>query len=252
MVGAVAIAAASILPAAALPAEAAERAATLGKRFARIRAGFTEMGDQRVGRIRELGDGRHLLISVMEPERLRVTLREFFDEAACLSPHGLRAVSKRYENNPYTLEGVPGAWIDYEPAESTTSMFGGNSNWRGPVWMPLNYLAIRAFLQFHHVLGDEFTLEYPTGSGEERSFAWIAQNLADRIVSTWLPDADGRRPVYGGTERLQTDLAWKDNLTFNEYFHGDNGAGLGATHQTGWTARVADLILDPPAGRSAR
>ena len=121
-------------------------------------------------------------------------LHPAFDEAAFLSPHGLRAVSKRYENNPYTLEGVPGAWIDYEPAESTTSMFGGNSNWRGPVWMPLNYLAIRAFLQFHHVLGDEFTLEYPTGSGEERSFAWIAQNLADRIVSTWLPDADGTNP----------------------------------------------------------
>jgi hypothetical protein len=236
-----------ILPAAGLPVTLVDRAETLRKRFARLREAFAEMGDQRVGRVRELGDGKRLLISVIEPERLRVTLREFFNEQAFLSPHGLRAVSKRYENNPYTLEGVPGAWIDYEPAESTTTMFGGNSNWRGPIWMPLNYLAIRAFLQFHRVLGEEFTLEYPTGSGEQRSFAWIAQDLADRIVSMWLPDADGRRPVCGGTERLQTDPAWKNNLTFNEYFHGDNGAGLGATHQTGWTALVADLILDPPA-----
>jgi hypothetical protein len=234
-----------VLPVVGVPAAAAERAPKLGTRFARLRQEFAETGG-RVGRIREFGDGRLLLVSVMEPENLRLTLREFFDEKAFLSPHGLRAVSKRYENNPYTLEGVPGAWIDYEPAESTTTMFGGNSNWRGPVWLPLNYLAIRAFEQFHRVLGETFTLEYPTGSGVERSFAWIAQDLADRIVATWLPDGDGRRPVYGGTERLQTDPAWRDNLTFNEYFHGDNGAGLGATHQTGWTALVADLILDPP------
>ena len=140
----------------------------------------------------------------------------------------------------------PGAWIDYEPAESTTTMFGGNSNWRGPVWMPVNYLAIRQFVLYDRFFGSDFKLEYPTGSGEQKTFAEIAQDLADRIVAIWLPDADGRRPVYGDTEKLQTDPAWKDNLTFNEYFHGDNGAGLGATHQTGWTALVADLIIDPP------
>ena len=155
-------------------------------------------------------------------------------------------MSKRYENNPYTLEGVPGAWIDYEPAESTTTMFGGNSNWRGPVWMPLNYLAIRQLVLYHRFFGDDYKLEYPTGSGEQRTFAEIAQDLADRLVAIWLPDAEGRRPLFGGVEKLQTDPAWKGNLTFNEYFHGDNGAGLGATHQTGWTALVADLILDPP------
>jgi hypothetical protein len=160
----------------------------------------------------------------------------------------LRAVSKRYERNPYTLDGVPGAWIDYEPAESTTSMFGGNSNWRGPVWMPLNYLAIRQFMIYHAFFGDGFKLEYPTGSGNELSFGEIAQDLADRILSIWLPGPDGRRPLHGGTERLQSDPAWKDNLFFNEYFHGDNGAGLGAAHQTGWTALVVDLILDPPRG----
>ena len=130
-------------------------------------------------------------------------------------------------------------------------MFGGNSNWRGPIWMPLNYLAIRQFVIYQQFFGDDFKLEYPTGSGQERSFGEVAQDLSDRIISIWLPGPAGRRPLYGGTERLQTDPAWKDNLCFNEYFHGDNGAGLGASHQTGWTALVADLILDPPsAGRT--
>src|ERR1700751_1111137 len=132
-------------------------------------------------------------------------------------------------------------------------MFGGNSNWRGPVWLPLNYLAIRQFVIYHHFFGESFKLEYPTGSGGQSTFGEIAHDLADRIISIWLPGADGRRPLYGGNERLQRDPAWKDNLFFNEYFHGDNGAGLGATHQKGWTESVADLILDPPKrGMSTR
>jgi hypothetical protein len=240
-----------VLPAVGLPPRATAVADRLGKRFARLRETFEETGGSMVGRVRGLGDEQTVLLSVIDPDDLRRTLAAFFDEAAFLSPHGLRAVSKRYENDPYTLEGVPGAWIDYEPAESTTTMFGGNSNWRGPVWMPLNYLAIRQFVLYHEFFGDEFTVEYPTGSGRERTFAEIAHDLAERLVSIWLPGPDGRRPLNGGTERLQTDPAWKDNLTFNEYFHGDNGAGLGATHQTGWTALVADLILDPP-GASRR
>jgi hypothetical protein len=235
-----------LLPAVGLPVPAAVRAERLGKRFARIRETFLETGGSFAGRIRELGSERTLLVSVIAPDKLPRTLQEFFDEAAFLSPHGLRAVSKRYENNPYTLDGIPGATIDYEPAESTTTMFGGNSNWRGPIWFPVNYLAIRQFVAYHDFFGDELTLEYPTGSGRERTFGAIAQDLADRLVSIWLRDGDGRRPVYGGTERLQTDPAWRDNLLFHEYFHGDNGAGLGAMHQTGWTALVADLILDPP------
>jgi hypothetical protein len=113
--------------------------------------------------------------------------------------------------------------------------------------MPLTYVAIRQFVIYQRFFGDEFKLEYPTGSGQQLTFGQIAQDLTDRIISIWLPDENGRRPLYGGTERLQTDPAWKDNLFFNEYFHGDNGAGLGATHQTGWTALVADLILDPPS-----
>ena len=237
-----------VLPAIDLPPRAVEFADSLGKRFARLRESFAAGGGGTVGRVQEVGDERIAVLSVVAPEDLRHTLEAFFDEGAFLSPHGLRAVSKRYENNPYTLEGLEGAWIDYEPAESTTSMFGGNSNWRGPIWMPLNYLAIRQFVIYQHCFGDGFKVEYPTGSGRKRTFGDVAQDLADRIIAIWLPGPDGRRPLYGGTERLQTDPAWKDNLFFNEYFHGDNGAGLGAAHQTGWTALVADLILDPPAG----
>jgi hypothetical protein len=237
-----------VLPAVGIPTQATQAADKLGKRFARLRESYEQTGGSMIGRVRQVGeDDRTVLLSVIDPDDLRHTLREFFDEAAFLSPYGLRAVSKRYENNPYTLEGVPGAWIDYEPAESTTSMFGGNSNWRGPIWMPVNYLALRQFVLYHRFFGDNFKLEYPTGSGRQHTFGEIAQDLADRLVSIWLPGPDGRRAVYGGTEKLQSDPAWKDNLTFNEYFHGDNGAGLGATHQTGWTALVADLILDPPS-----
>jgi hypothetical protein len=237
-----------VLPAVPLPERAVEAAEVLGKRFARLRAAWVESGGLLgVGRVREVDGDETLLLSVIDPEQLRTTLVEFFDEAAFLSPHGLRSVSKRYEGKPYVLEGIPGAWIDYEPAESTTSMFGGNSNWRGPIWMPLNYLAIRQFVIYQRFLGDDFTLEYPTGSGRQCTFGQIAQDLADRLISIWLPGPDGRRPLYGSTERLQTDPAWKDNLFFNEYFHGDNGAGLGAAHQTGWTALVVDLILDPPS-----
>ena len=239
-----------LLPAVALPMPTAEWAQQLGKRFARLRERFLETGGSLVGRVREVSEQRTVLVSVLSPDDLKRTLREFFDEHAFLSPHGLRAVSKRYENAPYTLEGIPDATIDYEPAESTTTMFGGNSNWRGPVWLPLNYLAIRQFAANHHFFGEDFTMEYPTGSGTQRTFGEIAQDLADRIVSIWLRGADGRRPVYGGTDRLQDDPAWRDNLLFYEYFHGDNGAGLGAMHQTGWTALVADLILDPPSRAS--
>jgi hypothetical protein len=236
-----------VLPAVPLSGRAVRAAAALGKRFSRLREGWAEgAGTLGVARPREGSDDDTLLLSVIDPTALRRTLAEFFDEAAFLSPHGLRSVSKRYDGNPYTLPGIPSASIDYEPAESTTSMFGGNSNWRGPIWMPVNYLAIRQFVIYQSFFGDDFKLEYPTGSGQKLTFGEIAQDLTDRIVSIWLPGPDGRRPLYGGTERLQTDPAWKDNLVFNEYFHGDNGAGLGATHQTGWTALVADLILDPP------
>jgi hypothetical protein len=199
-----------------------------------------------LGRVRVDGDAAELLISVVSPDELRTTLAELFDESSFLSPYGLRSLSKRYEGQPYviTVDGV-GYAVDYEPAESTTPMYGGNSNWRGPIWMPMNYLVIRSLTRFHHYVGPGFTVEYPTGSGQQSTLLEIAQDLADRVTSIFLRADDGHRPVFGGTARFQEDPAW-DNLLFFEYFHGDNGAGLGASHQTGWTALVVDLLLDPP------
>jgi hypothetical protein len=140
------------------------------------------------------------------------------------------------------VEGTQSS-IDYEPAESTTGMFGGNSNWRGPIWMPVNFLVIEALTRYARFFGDELKLEYPTGSGHEAALDEIASDLAERLIALFVRGADGRRPCFGWVERLQTDPAWRDNVLFNEYFHGDNGAGLGASHQTGWTGLVSELIL---------
>jgi hypothetical protein len=139
------------------------------------------------------------------------------------------------------VEGVQ-ASIDYEPAESTTSMFGGNSNWRGPIWFPLNYLMVTVLERYHRFYGDDFTIEYPTGSGRRLTLDKVAADLSDRLISLFTDDADGRRACFGGTELMQRDPAWHDNLIFSEYFHGDNGAAIGAFHQTGWTGVIADLI----------
>ena len=145
--------------------------------------------------------------------------------------------------HPYQLdvEGLP-ASIDYGPAESTTAMFGGNSNWRGPLWFPLNYLVLEALERYHRFFGEEFTIEYPTRSGHKHTLDELAQDVRSRLISIFLVDADGRPPCFRGVEKLQTHPAWKGSLVFNEYFHGDNGAGLGASHQTGWTGVVADAI----------
>jgi len=236
------------LPAMTLPTRNTDRIQRLQKRFARrMEAQNRQILDWR---IRGTGDSRRGLVSIVPPDQLARIFATLFDESAFLSPHGLRAISKRH-STPYQVPGMPGATIEYEPAESHTAMYGGNSNWRGPVWFPINYLVIRSLLQYDQFFGPEFTIEYPTGSGRKLALRDVADDLANRLISIWLPDPDGRRPVYGGVELLQTDPAWKDNLFFNEYFHGDNGAGLGATHQTGWTALVADLLLDPP-GRTQR
>ena len=176
-------------------------------------------------------------------DRLERLFAKLFDQDEFLSPYGLRALSAYHRDHPYQLD-VEGfsATIDYEPAESTTDMFGGNSNWRGPLWFPLNYLVVSALERYHRFFGDELTIEYPTGSGNQLPLDVIAADLQDRLISIFLVGPDGRRPCFGWVERLQHDPAWKDNLVFNEYFHGDNGAGLGASHQTGWTGLVADVI----------
>ena len=132
--------------------------------------------------------------------------------------------------------------MEYEPAESTTGLFGGNSNWRGPIWFPVNFLLIESLQKFHHYYGPGFKLEFPTGSGILMDLSQIAAELSRRLCSIFLKNADGKRPVYGGEALFQSDPHWKDNILFYEYFHGDNGAGLGASHQTGWTALVAKLL----------
>jgi hypothetical protein len=195
------------------------------------------------GLLRGAPGQQRLLLSVAGLTRLPRLMTRLFDETEFLSPHGLRALSAYHREHPYEIdvEGVR-ATIDYEPAESTTPMFGGNSNWRGPVWFPLNYLVISMLDRYHRFFGDDLTIEYPTGSGRQLTLDLVAADLQDRLISLFVPGPDGRRPCFGGVPRLQDDPAWRDNLVFSEYFHGDNGAGLGASHQTGWTGLIADVI----------
>ncbi len=202
----------------------------VGKRFASFLAG------------RDTGHKR-MLLSLAGPDKLRRLLRRLLDESEFLSPHGIRALSAWHQEHPYSID-IAGyhASIDYEPAESTTPLFGGNSNWRGPVWFPVNYLIISALERYHRFYGADFVVEYPTGSGTMITLGQIAADLSDRLISIFALDEHGARPCFRGTETLRSDPAWRDNLLFSEYFHGDNGAGLGASHQTGWTGLVADLI----------
>jgi hypothetical protein len=194
--------------------------------------------------LRGEGATRRLLLSVARPDQLERLFAKLFDESEFLSPHGLRALSAYHRDHPYQFdaEGYSSS-IDYEPAESTTSMFGGNSNWRGPIWFPVNYLVIDSLDRYHRFYGDDLEVEYPAGSGQRLTLDRIAADLQDRLISLFTMDRNGRRPIFGGTEKMQTDPAWKDNLIFSEYFHGDNGAAIGAFHQTGWTGLIADVIL---------
>jgi hypothetical protein len=165
------------------------------------------------------------------------------DENEFLSPYGIRSLSRYHAEHPYIINvGGNEYRVDYLPAESNTGMFGGNSNWRGPIWMPINALIIRALLQFYTYYGDNFRIECPTGSGKMINLFEVSKEIAARLQRIFCRDDRGRRPVYGGTEKFQSDPHWRDNILFYEYFHGDNGAGLGASHQTGWTGVVARLI----------
>jgi hypothetical protein len=183
------------------------------------------------------------IMAMVTPQRLRRILTKMLDENEFLGPYGIRALSKFHEKHPFLLQVQGQEYrVDYLPGESNTGMFGGNSNWRGPVWMPVNVMIIRALLNFYAYYGDNFKIECPTGSGKMMSLFEVAKEISDRLIATFLRDAQGRRPVYGGTEKFQTDPHWRDLILFYEYFHGDNGAGLGASHQTGWTGLVAKLI----------
>ncbi|MCV7228860.1 MGH1-like glycoside hydrolase domain-containing protein [Mycolicibacterium komossense] len=234
-----------LLATAVIDEDVLEQSLAVGKRFADYlrRRGLadTEKTDTEVLRLQD-GQQR-LLLGVIGMDRVRRMMSTLFDPAEFLSPHGLRSLSAYHREHPYVLN-VNGlqAGIDYEPAESTTGMFGGNSNWRGPVWFPLNFLVASALERFYHFCGQELVIEYPTGSGNEVTLDVVADDLRGRLVSLFLVGADGNRPCFGASQRMQTDPRWRDNLLFHEYFNGDNGTGLGASHQTGWTGLVADVI----------
>jgi hypothetical protein len=186
--------------------------------------------------------GRHLL-AILSDDKLRLVLARLLDPNEFLSDYGIRALSRSHLEHPYVFHvGGQEYRVSYLPAESDTGMFGGNSNWRGPIWMPVNALLIRALLQLYSFHGDEFTVECPTGSGRRLILFEVSQELAHRLSRIFLRNDQGRRPVYGGMEKFQNDPHWRNYLQFYEYFHGDNGAGLGASHQTGWTGLVAGLI----------
>jgi hypothetical protein len=203
--------------------------------------------------MRTPGRGERRLLSIVSADQLRSVLRLMLDEREFLSPYGIRALSRFHKDHPYILD-VDGQQhrVDYEPGESRTGLFGGNSNWRGPIWFPVNYLIVESLQKFHHYFGNSFTVECPTGSGQMMTLWEVSQELSRRLSRIFLRDAEGRRPVFGNVDIFQQDPFWKDLVPFHEYFNGDDGSGLGASHQTGWTALVAKLLQQSgEAGRRA-
>ncbi len=190
------------------------------------------------------GDGERRLLSIVTPDQLRRVLKIMLDETEFLSPHGIRALSRKHKDEPYVMN-VDGKEyrVGYDPAESSTGLFGGNSNWRGPIWFPVNYLLIESLQKFHYYLGDDFKVEFPTGSGNMMNLWEVAKELSRRLSRLFLRDGEGKRPVHGNAGIYASDPAWKDLVLFYEYFHGDTGEGLGASHQTGWTGVVTKLLL---------
>ena len=211
--------------------------------------------------MRTPGNRERRLLSIVDADKLRHSLRYMLDESEFLSPYGIRALSRFHRENPYVLH-VNGNEhrVDYQPAESKTSLFGGNSNWRGPIWFPLNFLLVESLQKFHHYFGQDFQVEFPTGSGQQMTLAEVAGEISRRLNGIFLRNASGHRPVAGELGPFQSDPHWKDLVLFHEYFHGDTGAGVGANHQTGWTGLVAKLLTqsgeaasaaDPVAARAA-
>ena len=196
-----------------------------------------------ISRWGEKGKNERHLLSLLRGHRMKRLLKRMLDESEFLSPYGVRALSRQHLDHPYSFyENGYEFKVKYTPGESDSSMFGGNSNWRGPVWFPVNYLIIESLQRFHHYYGSDFKIEHPTGSGNLKTLKEIASDLSERMVHIFKRDKDGMRPMYGQNEKLQKDPHFTDNLFFYEYFHGDNGRGAGATHQTGWTGMVAKLI----------
>jgi mannosylglycerate hydrolase MGH1-like protein len=200
-----------------------------------------------VSRWTEPGKGERRLLSLLRGSRMKKLLRRMLDEREFLSDYGVRALSRYHHERPYTLEWNGQRFtVEYQPGESRSALFGGNSNWRGPIWMPVNFLIIESLQKFHHYYGDDFKVEYPTGSGRHQTIEDIANDLANRVNGIFLRNEHGQRPVLGDDRRLQDDPHFRDCVPFHEYFHGDTGRGLGASHQTGWTGLVAKLLQPRP------
>jgi hypothetical protein len=189
------------------------------------------------------GEGSRRLLSIVNAGQLRRILRVMLDEREFLSPYGIRAVSQVHRDHPYTFQ-VNGAeyGVSYEPGESSTGLFGGNSNWRGPIWFPVNFLLVESLQKFHHYLGDDFKVECPTGSGNLMTLWDVAAEISRRMTRIFMQDSGGGRPVHADNALYREDPNWQDLVLFYEYFHGDTGAGVGASHQTGWTGLVAKLL----------
>jgi hypothetical protein len=188
----------------------------------------------------KVGSNGRRLAAILNEDKLRRVLTKMLDENEFLSAYGIRALSRYHAEHPYVFRaGHQDYHVGYLPAESDSGMFGGNSNWRGPIWMPVNGMIVRALLQYYTFYGDDFTIECPTGSGRQMTLYEVAEELTRRLNNIFLRDESGRRPVYGATHKFQEDPHWRDHVLFYEYFHGDNGAGLGASHQTGWTGIIA-------------
>jgi hypothetical protein len=192
----------------------------------------------------EKGKNEKHLLSLLRGHRMKRILYRMLDESEFLSDHGLRALSKYHLDHPYVME-IGESWysIKYTPGESDSTLFGGNSNWRGPIWMPMNFLIIESLKRFYDYYGDEFRIEYPSRSGNLYSLKEISEKLTERIISLFVRSADGNRPVYANQPLFQNDPYFKDYILFFEYFHGDSGKGLGASHQTGWTGLIANLLM---------
>jgi hypothetical protein len=193
--------------------------------------------------VEESPDGKRILLSLTPKHRLVRVLQKMFDETEFLSPYGIRSVSKYHEKHPFILHAGGGQHIvRYEPAESLTELFGGNSNWRGPIWFPMNYLLLNALNKYHHFYGDDFKVELPTGSGNYVTLWEAVVNISERLIKLFQKDEAGKRPVNGDIGKYDSDPHFKDHIMFYEYFHGDTGKGLGAGHQCGWTAIVAEML----------
>jgi hypothetical protein len=196
-----------------------------------------------VSRWKEPGMGERRLLSLLRGHRMKRLLKRMLDESEFLSDYGIRAISRTYKDHPYEFRANGSVFtVAYTPAESDSGLFGGNSNWRGPIWFPVNYLIIESLQKFHHYYGDDFKIEYPTGSGTYVTINDVAEELSHRLTKIFLLNEEGKRPVFGYNQKIQTDPHFRDYLLFHEYFHGDTGAGVGASHQTGWTGLVAKLL----------